>query len=83
MILQSRTGEKGQVVIPKPLRDEFGIQPGDSLLFAETEDGILIKKATSFADFAEALAKKTKKSIDPRTINREEEIDEKWSHLHI
>lgn len=28
-----RVGAKGQVVIPKELRDEFGIEPGDEVIF--------------------------------------------------
>ncbi len=36
-------GENGQIVIPKAVRDMFGIQPGDSLvLMADTKRGIAI-----------------------------------------
>jgi len=36
-------GEKGQIVIPKPARDMFGISPGDSLLLmADEKRGIAI-----------------------------------------
>lgn len=36
-------GEKGQIVIPKAVRDMFGIEPGDSLvLMADTKRGIAI-----------------------------------------
>lgn len=34
-------GEKGQIVIPKPVRDMLGIKPGDTLLIlAKQDDGI-------------------------------------------
>jgi AbrB family looped-hinge helix DNA binding protein len=33
-----RVGEKGQVVIPKAIRDELGIHPGDAVDF-ELRDG--------------------------------------------
>lgn len=33
--------EKGQVTIPKPLRDRLGIEPGQVLDFTE-EDGLLV-----------------------------------------
>ena len=38
-----KVGEKGQVVIPKEIRDMFGIRPGDSLLMmADEKRGIAI-----------------------------------------
>lgn len=38
-----KVGEKGQVVIPKEIREMFGIQPGDSLLMmADHQRGIAI-----------------------------------------
>jgi AbrB family looped-hinge helix DNA binding protein len=35
---------KGQVTIPKELRDQFGIQPGAEVDFAAAEDGIRLRK---------------------------------------
>lgn len=35
---------KGQVVIPKPLRDRFGIKEGDEVLVEETSKGVLLMK---------------------------------------
>lgn len=36
--------EKGQVTIPKSLRDAFGIRPGDRLEFTQDGDGIKIRR---------------------------------------
>ncbi len=36
-------GEKGQIVIPKKLRDEFNIAKGTKLLVSEDKDKIIIK----------------------------------------
>lgn len=35
---------KGQVTIPKELRDRFGIEPGAEVDFAAAEDGIRLRK---------------------------------------
>ncbi|MDY4897954.1 MAG: AbrB/MazE/SpoVT family DNA-binding domain-containing protein [Eubacteriales bacterium] len=38
-----KVGEKGQIVIPKEIRDMFGIEPGDTLLMlADKSRGIAI-----------------------------------------
>jgi AbrB family looped-hinge helix DNA binding protein len=41
--MTSRVGPKGQVVIPKELRDEFGIQPGDEVTFWRDGDHVAIQ----------------------------------------
>ena len=38
-------GEKGQVTIPKKLRDRFGIKSKSPVVFELREDGIMIKPA--------------------------------------
>ena len=41
----ARVGEKGQIVIPKGVRDLFDIRPGDTLLvLADKKQGIVITK---------------------------------------
>lgn len=41
----ARVGEKGQIVIPKGVRDLFDIHPGDTLLvLADKNQGIVITK---------------------------------------
>jgi AbrB family looped-hinge helix DNA binding protein len=47
-----RVGEKGQIVIPKPARELFGIKPGDTLLLlADVERGIAIVRPDLFDQF--------------------------------
>jgi len=45
----TRVTRKGQVTIPKELREEFGLEEGDELRWERTEDGIQIRKATQSA----------------------------------
>lgn len=40
-----RVGAKGQVVIPKELRDELGIEPGDEVSFWRHEDHVAVRPA--------------------------------------
>lgn len=42
----SKVGEKGQIVIPKEVRDIFGINSGDSLIvLADSKKGIALVKS--------------------------------------
>jgi len=45
----TRITRKGQVTIPKELREEFGLEEGDELLWQKVEDGIRVRKATRSA----------------------------------
>lgn len=38
-----RVGSKGQVVIPKDLRDELGIEPGDEVSFWRHDDHVALR----------------------------------------
>ncbi|MHB8241377.1 MAG: AbrB/MazE/SpoVT family DNA-binding domain-containing protein [Solirubrobacteraceae bacterium] len=40
-----RMGPKGQVVIPKQIRDRLRLKPGDSLLVHDEQDEVRIRKA--------------------------------------
>ena len=45
----AKVGEKGQIVIPKEMRDMFHIQPGDTIiLLADEKRGIAIPPKDSF-----------------------------------
>lgn len=39
-----RVTEKGQVTIPKPIRDRLGIGPGSEVEFIERDDGVVIER---------------------------------------
>jgi AbrB family looped-hinge helix DNA binding protein len=45
-----KVGPKGQVVLPKAMRERHGIKPGDEVLFDEREGVISVRKAASKAD---------------------------------
>lgn len=47
MVVTHRVGAKGQVVIPKDLRDALGIQPGDEVTFWRHGDHVAVRPADS------------------------------------
>jgi antitoxin PrlF len=42
--MRSTVTEKGQVTIPKPIRDRLGIRPGEVLEFGEHPDGGVVAR---------------------------------------
>lgn len=43
----TRITEKGQTTIPKELREKYNLEPGDEVVWEDTEDGIVLKRRTS------------------------------------
>ena len=41
-------GERGQIVIPKEAREQYGIKPGDSLMVLGDQKGIAMLKTEVF-----------------------------------
>ncbi len=48
----SRMTEKGQITIPKPLRNRLGLHPGDQVEFKEVKGGIRVQKKVPSDRFA-------------------------------
>ena len=54
----ARVGEKGQIVIPKGVRELFDIHPGDTLLvLADKKQGIVITKDDMLFQQFDAIVK--------------------------
>ena len=45
-----KVGVKGQVVIPKAIRDEIGIQPGDEVVFEPNGREVRVRRAADDPD---------------------------------
>jgi AbrB family looped-hinge helix DNA binding protein len=45
----TRITEKGQTTIPKELREKYDLEPGDEVVWVDTDDGIVVKKRTRTA----------------------------------
>ncbi len=78
MLIKRTVGEKGQVVLPKDIRDQLGIKPGTEVAFDMTSDGVIIRKATetrkAYEDFFD-IGPKLKHKIDiKKTIEEQYEV---------
>lgn len=72
-------GERGQVTIPKKLRDRFGIKSKSPVVFELREDGIMIKPAVTviLREFSEDFIKDVAKADQLRAGERKD-ILAKW-----
>jgi AbrB family looped-hinge helix DNA binding protein len=71
-----RVTTKGQVTIPKAIRDALGIEPGDEIAFEESEDGYTIQKKEPTAADGEDPFEKHRGSA-----GREETMPERMRRL--
>lgn len=54
-----KVGEKGQIVIPKEARTQFGIEPGDTLLvLGDDRHGIIVTRPDVIQDIADQILNK-------------------------
>ncbi len=58
---------KGQITLPKSVREDLGIEEGDVLILEKKEDKIELKKAKTIKDFYGFL--KGKKSVSRKEID--------------
>jgi len=72
----TRITRKGQVTIPKELREEFGLEEGDEIRWEKTEDGIRIRKATRSSGRGMLVDE------DVSTEKREEMAEEMEAEIH-
>lgn len=54
-------GERGQVTIPKELRDRFGIEGGDEVIVREADGKLVIERAVSRDDLAEGYRERAER----------------------
>jgi len=80
--VETKVGPKGQILIPKILREEYNILPGDEVIIKETDEGILIEKSSEEPiKIMEEISQKYGKKIKINYHAYEEEIEERWKKV--
>lgn len=59
-----KLSSKGQIVIPKYIREALELNEGDELILVPTEEGILIKTSTKEAGKLRGLLKRLEVNVD-------------------
>jgi AbrB family looped-hinge helix DNA binding protein len=80
MAEETRTvGERGQVTLPKELRERFDIQGGDEVVVRESDDRIVIEKPVTRADLAEGYRRRVERderiAEEMAGVSREADVD--------
>ena len=72
-------GERGQVTLPKELRERYDIQGGDEVVVRESDDRIVIEKPVTRADLAEGYRRRAERderiADDMAGVSREADND--------
>lgn len=69
-----KVGPKGQIVIPKEVREMFNIAPGDQLLLlADSQKGIAIERYSVFAKIADNIFAGRAKEMYPDVSEEDSE----------
>jgi AbrB family looped-hinge helix DNA binding protein len=70
-------GQRGEIVIPKKMREELGIRVGGEVHITKTEDGLTIRPKASMEEMMKRWARIAKENgIDMSNYNSDDAYDE-------
>lgn len=72
----TRVTDKGQTTIPKPLREKYGIEPGDEVVWVEDDDGIMLRKKGELPNYGAAAEGMTEEEAQAVSSQLKEDMDE-------
>ena len=82
MNIRRKLGQKGQLVIPKVVREFLGIKPGDEVVIEVREKEVLIKRGVDperfVEDFCSLTGRKLTKKVDLEKL-LEREVEERFA----
>lgn len=67
--IKAKVGSRGQIVIPKPIREMFHIQPGEDMFFRVEKKDIRIRKQDGKKLLNDMLERIDHKKKEPKNIN--------------
>jgi AbrB family looped-hinge helix DNA binding protein len=70
MELERTISTKGQIVLPKDVRDQLGLKPGSEIVFEISGNTIVIRAKADAKNFVEEFAAITPKKFKTVTIKR-------------
>jgi len=80
MIVKRIVGPKGQVVIPKDVREHLGLEPGSDVIFEVRENEVVIKPSRAPEDlvdeYVSIVTSKLKNRIQLEQVIEEEAAEE-------
>lgn len=77
--MRREVGEKGQIVLPKDIREYLNIRPGTTVIFEVRGGEVVIKPEKSGREFVEYFCNTSKKLKKPLTIKElKESIEEQY-----
>lgn len=86
MNVRRTIGEKGQVVIPKDIRNYLGLRPGSEVLFEVKEKEVVMKSPVDPKKFVEDFCNvpnKLKRKLTVKELKKifEEELEEEYAGI--
>ena len=77
-----RVGPKGQVVIPKRIRERLGIKPGDEVRVSDADGEVRVRRVLSLDELRGILGPPTGMEDWEEEKRRERELEErKWERM--
>lgn len=75
----TKVSSKGQIVIPKEIRERLGISPGEKILVLRRGEEIILRKAEELS--LEEISKKVERAAEKEKVDVDKLIDEaiKWA----
>jgi AbrB family looped-hinge helix DNA binding protein len=75
----TKVSTKGQVVIPKEIREKLGILPGEKMILITRDEEIILKKAKRLS--IEEISERIEKVVEKEKVDIDKLIDEaiKWA----